>query len=270
VEAAKNNLSTLVPGMTIDAVAANIDSNTIDDILEGIDYVIDGLDSFKPRLVANRRCHEKKIPFLFAGAQGYSANMSTFTYKNNTHPCLACIFSEEVDDSLPKGDVTGVHPSILTVATSIQIAELTKLLTNKSPLLEGRLLLYDLMSLSQEIIDYRRNKQCQVCGSGTVQKIESEKATIVELCGEKSIMVIPAGIKGPLALTEMVKLFKKAGHAVTKSGSYGFTAEISDTGITASIFKGGNILVRTGSTDEAKAVFEKISGLFVTNQPDRD
>ena len=56
VEEAKKFLSNLNNDIEIDAVATNIDEFTIDSLVQDLDLVIDGLDTFSTRYIINAAC----------------------------------------------------------------------------------------------------------------------------------------------------------------------------------------------------------------------
>ncbi|MFW9995998.1 MAG: ThiF family adenylyltransferase [Candidatus Odinarchaeota archaeon] len=266
VEAAKKKLLELVPDINIEPFATNIDMSTIDDLLDGIDFVIDGLDAFKPRYAINLRCFEKKIPYFFAGAQAYSANISTFTYRERNLPCLTCIFPDIDDLHLPTCEITGVHPAILSISTAIQISELTKIVGGKSPQLEGKMLFYDLASLSQDVITFKKNPKCQTCSEESKKgpKNRLKDAFIMELCGKNSYMVVPPEEERSIVIKETAEEFKKSGLLVTKQNKYGLSIKIPGFDHKLSIFQGGNVLIRGASTaEEAREAYMKIAELLI-------
>ncbi|MHA2296039.1 MAG: ThiF family adenylyltransferase [Candidatus Hodarchaeales archaeon] len=269
VEAAKKMILKLTPDIEIDARATNIDIKTVDDLLNGIDFVVDGLDSFKPRYAINHKCMEKKITYFFAGALTYSANISTFTYRGDDQPCLACIFPGIEDVNLPTCEIAGIHPSILSISTGIQVAEITRVTSGRSPLLEGKMLFYDLSTLSQDIITFKKNPKCLTCSdkAETLSKIESEQPIVTELCGNNSYMIVPSKREGNIAIEETGREFRKASIPVLKQSLLGLTARIVDLDLTVSIFRGGNILVRgASSNDDALVAYSKISPLLVSKK----
>ena len=105
-------LQKINPRAIIEEKTTNIDETTIESLVNGLDIVIDGLDNVSTRLIVNNECKKRGIPYIFAGAIGISANISTFVYKQN-QPCLNCIFEMVSDDDLEKCDILGVHSALL-------------------------------------------------------------------------------------------------------------------------------------------------------------
>ena len=64
VERAKKRLLEYNPSCTIEIYAGEITKDTIDMLLQGIDLVIDGLDSLKTRFIVNAACQKHIIPYI--------------------------------------------------------------------------------------------------------------------------------------------------------------------------------------------------------------
>lgn len=259
VEQGEKFLQKLNPLTKIDAHAVNIDNNNINDLIDQLDVVIDGLDSFKSRYIVNNACQKKRIPYIFAGGLAEQSNMSTFTYRNNS-PCLACFFENIEDASLPTCETAGVHTSLLAITASFQVSEVIKVITNNKPRLEGKLAYFDLNNFSLDLLNIKKNPNCRVCGSVTFLVKNETKDKIIELCGNKSFMIFPK----PRKMIDVVNILDKveSKYDIRKKGKLGITFTF-EREIMISVFKGGNILIRGITKDTvAKEIYKKILPLL--------
>ncbi|MHA2362494.1 MAG: HesA/MoeB/ThiF family protein [Candidatus Hodarchaeales archaeon] len=256
VEEGAKFLQSLNPTLVIDTQATNIDRETIDKLLDGLDIVIDGLDTFQTRYVINKACFKKKIPYIFAGGLAMQANLSTFTF-NEDVPCLNCFFGAIDDKQMPTCETSGVHTSLLAITASLQVTEAIRLLTGKKARLDRSIAYFDLNSFSLDIIPVKKNKDCNVCGLKPIDKEEISDHRIIELCGENSFMIVPK----PRRIFNIDKLLEKIknNYQIRKRGSLGLTFVFQEK-ILVSIFNGGNLLIRgVSSPTEAKKIFNTIS-----------
>jgi adenylyltransferase/sulfurtransferase len=241
VEEGAKILRKINPQMTVESLTTNIDEETINELIEGLDVVIDGLDTFRTRYIINQACFTKKIPYVFAGGLSMQANLSTFTYKND-EPCLNCIFSEINDENLPTCETAGVHTSLLAITASLQVAECIRIITNKDTRLRSKIAYFDLINFELNLIPIEKNQHCKICGDIKSTTFRTKKKfRMVELCGSNSFMVVP---KPRITFDiKMIRKNLKNSFKIIKRGELGITFAYNQD-IIISIFKGGNILIR--------------------------
>jgi len=162
VEVAKSRLEAMNPYCKVEPLSVFVSPKNIKEIVEGVDLVIDGLDSFSSRFVVNKACVQKNIPYVFGGVLGTLGNTSTFIPYDDS-PCLECIFSKVRDEELETTETAGVHPSIIGIISCIQISEAVRIITGKKPLLKGKLLFGDLENLDFQSIEIVKNPSCPTC-----------------------------------------------------------------------------------------------------------
>ena len=121
VEVAFQKLSRLNPDVTLDPVPESLNSVNAEQLLSGMDLVIDGLDRPEPRYILNRTCNKLKIPYIFGAAIEAFGNVSTILPGQTF--CLECFMPGLKDEDLPVCGVVGVHPSILGIVSSAQVSE---------------------------------------------------------------------------------------------------------------------------------------------------
>ncbi len=236
-------LKKINPNAVIEEKTTNIDESTIESLVKDLDVVIDGLDNISTRLIVNRACKKFGVPFIFAGAIGTSANISTFLYKNQ-QPCLNCIFEMISDDDLEKCDVTGVHTALLSLVASIQVAEAIKIITKREPSFISRLYYIYLESMDLDTIQIKQNHSCSVCYPKSTSRTKT-KTNVVELCGDRTFLV-PNQRTESINLVSLIVKLERANIKIIKKGSLGITFEFpfKSKHLVISLFSNGNLLVR--------------------------
>ncbi len=59
------------------------------ELLEGI--VIDGLDNFEARMIVNKVCCSKRLPFVHGAVEGFEGRVMTVL---PGHACLKCLYAK--------------------------------------------------------------------------------------------------------------------------------------------------------------------------------
>ncbi len=157
VDVAKEFLENLNPDVEIEVIQEEISVNNVELATDNVDFVIDALDKFTPRFVINKKCLEKDLPFLFGAVSGLTGNAMT-VIRGST--CIECLFGHVDDNKLPSSTITGIHPSIIQLIGSLQIAEATRLMLKEDPLLTNRLLFIDIGSMNFDSIEVKSKKNC--------------------------------------------------------------------------------------------------------------
>ena len=242
VEVAADRLKELNPAMEIDTHACHIGSANIDDILSGIDIVIDALDNFETRRIINKACVKKGIPLIFCGVSARSGNLTVFNLTKQS-PCLSCLYHEIKDEDLETCDITGVHPAMLAILTGIQVHEAVNILLHRKSTLNGILLFSDLKSLNFDKIPILKNPTCSICSESVEHAVESpiNKWVPLDICGRDNFMLVPQ-MKIDFDITSIKSQFEEK-FEIIRSGTHSLTLKL-DNNVLMTIFKGGNVLIR--------------------------
>ena len=249
-EQAAKFLRKINPTIIVEEISDNIDANTIEKLVSNLDIIIDGLDNVSTRLIINSECQKKKIPYIFAGAIGTSANISTFIYEQD-FPCLNCLFQSINDDDLETCEILGVHTALLSMVASIQVSEAIKLITHKPPVLLSKLFYIQFENLEFDSIPLKKRNTCPVCFPSKNLSFEP-KQKIIELCGDRTFL-LPKNYQQKINLPKLTQELKNKNIKIVKQGSLGVTFEyqsIDTSVLVISIFSNGNMLVRGESQKE--------------------
>ena len=165
VEAARNKLIKINSDIKIEAIFDEVDEDNIGDLIDGFDLVLDGTDNFATRLVANRVCVDKRIPFIY-GAVAASFGM-IYNVMPGSGMCLRCLFREEPDnENTLNCNTVGIINTAVNIIASMQSTEALKFLTGNIDAMIKGLINIDIWDLSVDIIEIRKDSEytCPVCG----------------------------------------------------------------------------------------------------------
>ncbi len=160
-ECASRNLSLVNPDVNYEPVIDTISQENAEELLQGSDLIVDGLDSFETRRAVNRASLSLGIPYVFAGAVEYYANLSTFIPGKTG--CLNCVMGDAKDNPENTAAAIGVSPELLSVVGGIEAREALLIATGHQPRLAGKLMAVDIGTLTFDLFDIARSEDCPEC-----------------------------------------------------------------------------------------------------------
>ena len=163
VEAARDRLLDLNPGVKINPYHELLTSHNIMDVIADYDIIVNGCDNFPTRYLVNDAAVLTGKPVVDGSIYRFEGQATV--YQPGDGPCYRCLYPEppppgEVP-SCAEGGVLGVLPGIIGV---IQATEVVKLILGEGDPLVGRMLVYDAMDMKFRVLKLRRNTGCPVCG----------------------------------------------------------------------------------------------------------
>ena len=185
VVSAREKMAAINPGIQVNTYQEWVQAGNILGIIGDYDFVIDGTDNFAAKFLINDACVLAGIPYSHAGILRFDGQ--TITVRPGESACYRCIFpSPPPKDAIPtcsQAGVIGVLPGVLGL---IQATEAIKFLLGKGDLLTGRLLIYNALQMSFDVIRIKRNPKCPICGeTPSIKELKDESGAVVQCDLEK-------------------------------------------------------------------------------------
>lgn len=264
--AAKNRLEEINSSIRIEAFVDDIDAANIEQIAEGCDLIVDGLDNFEARYLLNDLSTATNRPWIYGGAVG-TTGMSAAIIPGRT-PCLRCLFPEPpAPGTTPTCDTAGVLGPVVSMVAARQVLQALKILTGHGDALDLTLHSFDAWNNTrQEMKPGTPSAECPCCAHGNFEWLEGRRGQGASiLCGRNAVQVKPQADSSPVPLEELAERLSHHGEfRCTDSVLHGVLLnELNDDGerIELTIFQNGRALVKgSGSIDHARAVYAKYIG----------
>ncbi|MDH5461446.1 MAG: HesA/MoeB/ThiF family protein [Candidatus Bathyarchaeota archaeon] len=157
-EVASEKLMALNPEIEVEAAVAEITKNSVRDIIEDANIVVDGMDNWRTRFIINEYCVRQGIPFIHAGVSGLHGQLLTIIPAEG--PCLRCVLPKDPPE-VERFPVLGATPALLA---TLQVMEVVKLITGIGEPLVGRMLFLNGKEMTFETVEMKINAECPVCG----------------------------------------------------------------------------------------------------------
>ena len=266
VEMAQKKLNQLNPDVKIEAIPESLSSINAEEIINGMDVVIDGLDRLEPRYLLNRICQQLKVPYVFGAAIEAFGNTSTLLPGQTF--CLECFMPGLKDEDLPTCGVVGVHPSVIGMVSSVQVSETVRLLIGQQPNLLNKLLYIDLRTFEFNILDMQPVDTCRVCGKNPdAPPEEISDCLFEETCardGRRNFVLSP-GRRIKIDLFKLAKHIKQKNYPIQSVAKLGIAFNPS-TDIQACLLTSGIMIAQTPPDTNAaikKQVFEIYRSILI-------
>jgi adenylyltransferase/sulfurtransferase len=253
-QAAKERLRVINSEINVEGLVRDFTPKSAEEVLDGVDIVLDGTDNMQTRYLINDICIKNGIPWIYGGA------VSTYGMTLNIVPqktaCLSCAFPYiPKAGSLPTCDTVGVINTVPSIIASIEATEAIKIILEKE--YSKDLIIYDVWSHDFKRIKIGRSKECECCQNENFKFLAAEKQEVTTvLCGRDSVQVTP-NVEGKVSLDHLAQRLRNAGEV--KQSPVHIIFRTQDIDIT--IFSDGRAIVK-GTEDEtqAKSIYAKYIG----------
>jgi molybdopterin/thiamine biosynthesis adenylyltransferase len=156
---AADRLAALNSDIFVAGYTGAFDAASADELVSGVDLVLDGTDDFATRMCVNAACvrHGKT---LVSGAIGrWTGQVGVFRGR----PCYQCLVPEIPPDA-ETCTAVGVVGALAGVIGSMMALEAVKLIAAAGEPLTGRLMIYDALAAETRTVRIGADPDCPICG----------------------------------------------------------------------------------------------------------
>lgn len=300
-EAAKAKIATINSQVKVSAVVDDVNHTNIEwlagvkpdgsiavDSPAGrkVDIIVDGVDNFETRYLANDCAVKHGIPYVYGGAvgtvgasypilphtktpaEGASAPGATdWEKQGKATPCLRCIFEQAPPPGLnPTCDTAGVIGPAVSIIANYEVLEVLKILTGNLDAVNPTMLTLDLWANTTRHFKVARAYDvgdCQCCKHRNFEFLDGKFAAgTTTLCGRNAVQISQKlGDGQKLDFDEIAKRLEQ--HGSVKANKFMLRADIIDNGepYELTLFTDGRAIIKgTQKPSVAKSVYAKYVG----------
>lgn len=279
-EAARRKIARINSQVKVTAIVDDINHTNIEKIAADADVLLDGLDNFETRYLANDCAVKHGIPYLYGGAvstvgMAYAilphtrtgdSPWETATGGSRATPCLRCLFEQ----APPPGqnatcDTVGVVGPAVSIVANFQAAEALKILTGNWHLVAPTMLNLDLWanSLTQlKVASAYIRGDCRCCKHRRFEYLEGTAGTgAAALCGRNAVQLTRRQDSATPDFAEIAARLRA--HGKVAANEFMLRADVSHHGqpFEVTVFPNGRAIIK--GTDDAKvarSVYAKYVG----------
>ena len=173
---ATNRLQEVNPHIRFDAHQTRLTKDNALDLFNAYDLIVDGTDNFSTRYLINDAAVIAKKPVVFGSIYKFEGQISVFNY--NDGPTYRCLFPtpprpNEIPNCSEAG-VLGVLPGMIGV---LQANEVLKIVCGIGEVLSGKLLAYNMLTMDQNILNFRKNTTLSITSLATNYELACDITT---------------------------------------------------------------------------------------------
>lgn len=162
VETGAKALSALNPGTTVETAAEALDDGNAERLLNGADLILDGCDNFQTRFAVNAASRRLGIPLISGAVGRWDGQVALFNASPDA-PCYRCWVPDVPPDAETCARV-GIVGALVGVVGSMMALEAIKHVCGAGETLDGRIWLFDGLSMDSRTVTLPRDPACPVCG----------------------------------------------------------------------------------------------------------
>jgi molybdopterin/thiamine biosynthesis adenylyltransferase len=242
----------------VEPIVADVDHTNIEELVDGVDVIVDGTDNFETRFLVNDAAVRHEIPWVYGGCLG--AEGQTMTILPHETACLRCLIEEcPPPGSTPTCDVAGILFPAVGVIASIEAIEAIKILSGNRQAVSRSLTvveLWDNQIRQVDISSLRDQVDCPACKHGQFPWLAGREGSHTAiLCGRNAVQLTHTGVS--LSLDELARRLQGVGQVTCNA--YLLRLKVEEYELT--VFADGRAIISgTDDVAAAKTVYAKYIG----------
>jgi adenylyltransferase/sulfurtransferase len=162
VDSARETLNAYNPDVKVITHEEPLHSENALGIISQYDIIVNGADNFAARYLANDACVFLKKPLVDGSILMFDGQATVYLPERG---CYRCLYPTPPPPGMvPSCAEAGVLGAMCATIGSIQATEVLKLILGIGESLNGRLVLYDALTMEMRQVRVRRDPNCVVCG----------------------------------------------------------------------------------------------------------
>ena len=173
-DSAERRIKELNPHCKVNIFNERLSNKNAIEILSQFDIVCDCSDNFGTRYLINDACVILKKPLVYGSVQGFEGQVSVFNFKRNS-PNFRDLLPKQPEQGLIPSctdyGVIGISPGIIGI---LQANEIIKIIIKKGKVLDGEILIFNLLENSMKKLNLRVSKRTKIINDLTTNTKDYE------------------------------------------------------------------------------------------------
>ncbi len=253
-EAARRHLLEANSGVVIEAFVSDLNPANVEELLGGVDVVLDATDNFETRLLINDFCVRDGIPWIYGAAVGaYGIAMPILP---GLSACFRCIYPEPPSGAQPTCETSGVMGPVTSLIASIQAMEALKILAGKADQVRRKIFTANLWNGPvREVSMPGRDSDCPACGRREFPYLEGLRRAPVSLCGRNAVQIHER--RRPVDLAALARQLELVGNVRVNE----FALRLADGDYEIMVFADGRAIIKgTQDVGVARSLYSRYVG----------
>lgn len=161
VKITKDRVEKINPYTQVKIFNIRLNKENFKKIINDYDYVVDGSDNFKTKLLINDFCLKFKKILVTGAISKFDGHIFTFNFKKKKTPCLRCFFQQSnISEDFLNCESEGILGTVAGIVGIIQANEILKKILNIGIGLDGYIFILDLLNLKFRLVKLKKRNNC--------------------------------------------------------------------------------------------------------------
>ena len=255
--AAARRLAQINSAITIEPIVADLSPSNAEELLEGIDLILDGTDNFETRYLINDWAVQSATPWIYGAAVGSYGLVMAVVPKHTA--CLSCIYPEPPSGAQPTCETTGVLGPLTATIGALQSALALQILAIGTLTAgAGRITTVDVWTgVIRQVPQSEPDPDCIVCGRREFRYLNGMRRAPISLCGRNAVQIHERA--HPINLHELAARLNAASAGEVRANEFALRLTLPLHEMT--IFPDGRAIVKgTTDTGVARSMYSRYIG----------
>ena len=158
IDSARERINKFNPNTQVLTFNERINSGNILEIIKEFDIVCDCSDNFGTRYLINDACLILNKPYVFGSVQGFEGQVSVFNLNKNSPNLRDLIPESPSKNNIPSCEEYGVVGVTTGLIGVLQVNEIIKIILNKGEILDGKIMIFNLLSMNIKTLNLQPDK----------------------------------------------------------------------------------------------------------------
>ena len=159
VMVSKNFIKRINKKILVKTFLKKINKENIHQIAKNYDFICDGTDNFKSRLLINDYCIKYKKVLISSAISKYDGHVFNFDFRKDG-PCLRC-FMPSLPSINQNCESEGIMSTLAGIAGSLQANEVVKSVLNIGRPLKNEIMIFNALDLNFRKVKLKKNSSCR-------------------------------------------------------------------------------------------------------------
>jgi molybdopterin-synthase adenylyltransferase len=184
--AAARKIAAVNSSVEVEPAVADLTPANADDLLGGVNLILDGTDNFETRYLINDFAVRQGLPWVYGAAVGsYGIAMPVIPGKT---ACLRCVYTDPPAGAQPTCETAGVLGTVTALIASWQVSLAMKILCGAEP--AAKITTVDVWSGEiRQVAQPGPVADCPACGKREFPYLAGEHRAPVSLCGHNAVQI---------------------------------------------------------------------------------
>ena len=139
---------------------SRLNENNIDKIIKNYEIIIDGSDNFKTKFLLNSSSLKKRKKLIVGAISKFEGHVFSFDFRKNKSSCLKCFYQSIPSDDNLNCETDGIIGTVANTIGSIQANEAIKMILDTGKILNGSILIFNMLNLEFRKIKFTKKIKC--------------------------------------------------------------------------------------------------------------